>query len=616
MKTLAVLIKHHKILISLALVIMLFAVLIPSSPVLASPVLTLVPTSGAVGMTVTVSGTVFDSYKGDNIHIFFDDAEIANSPLVVPPEGTFSVDFIVPTNAATGNHSVEVRSETPQSSMLARNVFVVEAASLTISISEGWVYTSVVVAGSGFCVGKPVRLQYMSATLEDLGTVIASDTGSFTYQFAIPISAAGFHKITAANDLGNHGETQFKVLPQFTLNLASAGSGDIVSASGMGFANNSTVNILLGSVKIATTTTDELGSFKDDIEVPFVKPDPYDVTAQDSQGNSGATRFTVTAGAKLSENVGTTGSELTVTGSGFIAGHIIEIKYDNDVIATTEADNNGDFTATFIVPTGGGKHLITVTDGSTTKKINFNLEKEPPPVPTLLLPNNNTETKAEAFFDWTDVTASNIPVTYELEIASDQNFASIIFDKTKIEGSQYTLSQSEILAAEFKDTPYYWRIRAIDGADNKSEWSSSWSFHVSVPSKPTLILPASNAKSELPVHFSWESTTSLSPPLTYQLQIAANPDFASLILNKTELTSSDYIVSEDSNLNLKNDTTYYWRVKATDKSLNSSDWSATGSFNFIAPSGFPVWAICVLAIFGGLIALLVAFRAGRRTAYH
>jgi hypothetical protein len=608
--------KYIKGLISLAMILLILMIFVPSSPVLAAPAINLIPSAGAVGTVVTINGTVFDSYKGDNVHIFFDVTEIENSPLTVPVQGAFSIDFTIPASANAGQHWIEVRSETTSSSMLAKNYFTVEATTLTLATPEGGVGTSVNIAGNGFYVNKPVTLYFMNITKDELGTTIASSTGKFTHQFVVPISTAGFHKIIASNDMGNSAEIQFKVLPKLKLNLDSAGSGDLVSASGTGFASRTTLSIIFGAQNIASTQTDELGNFEIDFNVPLVKPYSYNVRAQDNQGNTDTVKFTVAAGATLSETIGTTGSELTINGSGFLPGATVYIYYDNNRIASVDADDNGDFTATFIVPPGGGKHVITVYDGTNTKKYNFALEKVPPPMPTMLLPNNNSLTIAEVNFDWSDVTDNSTPVTYSLQIASDQNFGSLVLSKTGIRESHYTLTKDEILSADFNKAPYYWKIKAIDGADNESEWTSPWVFYVSVPSIPILVLPLPDAKVELPIRFSWQSTASLSLPLTYNLQIATNPDFASLILDKTGLTLSEYLASEKDDLKLENEITYYWKVKAIDGVGNSSDWSMTGSFDFIAPSGFPSWATYILITFGGLIALLLAFRAGRRTAYH
>jgi hypothetical protein len=616
MKKQTVVIKSVKSLVTLAVILLLFTIFVPSSPVLAAPLITLTPDAGAVGTVVTINGTVFDSYKGDNLHIFFNNVEIESSPLIVPLEGIFSTDFTIPASANAGQHWIEVRSETTSTSMIAKQYFTVEAAVLTLANPEGYVGSSININGSGFYVGKPVTLYYTSITQEAIGTTTASDIGKFSHQFVIPPSTAGFHKITASNSMGNSADIYVKVLPKLELNLESAGPGDTVGASGTGFANRTTVYILFGSQNIASTLTDDLGNFEIDVIVPLVKPYTYNVRAQDDQGNTDVAKFTVTAGATLSETIGTTGSELTVTGSGFLPNATIYIYYDESLIVTTQADVDGDFTATFTVPTGGGKHVISVYDGTTTKKYNFNIEKEPPPMPSLLLPIKDSITTAEVHFDWSDVADSSLPVTYNLQIAADQNFASLNLNKTGILGSQYTLTKDEITAAHFIDMTYYWRVKAIDGAENEGEWTSPWTFYVSVPSTPILILPVANVKVEMPIHFSWQSIASLSPPLTYQLQISNNPDFATLNLNKTGITLSEYLVSENDDLRLENDTTYYWRVKAIDGVGNSSDWSATDYFYFVGASGFPSWATYLLITIGVLIALWLAFRAGRRTAYH
>ena len=616
MRKIAGTIKTRRYLVSLALIALLIALFVPSSPVLAAPVVTIVPSSGAVGTTITITGTVFDSYQGDNIHVFFDTTEIENSPLVVPPEGTFSISFTIPAGAAAGLHSIKIKSEVGLTILSMEDVFTVEAAVLTLDTLEGCVGASVNIAGSGFHVDKPVSLYYMNLSLNQIGTEMASATGKFSHQFIIPVGPAGFHNIIASNDFGNRAEIQFKVLPELMLNLDSAGAGDLINASGTGFAGGSAVTIIFGSIAVTVAQTDDLGSFDIDFYVPPIKPMSYDVRAQDNFGHADTTQFTITAGANLSESIGATGSQLTVNGSGFIPGHTITVYYDDIPVALTLADNNGDFTATFTVPPGGGNHIITVSDGTNTKKYTFSLEKEPPPLPVLLLPNNESMTRAEAFFDWYDVADASLPVTYNLEVASDLNFASVVLYKTVISASQYVLTENEILSAGFKNAPYFWRVKAVDGAGNEGEYSEPWVFYISVPSIPTLLLPAADVEVELPIRFSWQSVASLSPPITYHLQLAATPDFTATILSKTGLTATEYLVSEADDLTLEKNTTYFWRVKAVDNARNAGDWSAVGSFNFISSSGFPGWATCILIIIGVLIAVLLAFRAGRRTAYH
>ncbi|MFC1955951.1 hypothetical protein ACFLWZ_05440 [Chloroflexota bacterium] len=68
---------------------------------MAAPVVTLEPTSGAVGTQVTIIGVNFESYRGDRVFIFFDGEEINSSLLTIPQEGSFIIDVTIPADAAS-----------------------------------------------------------------------------------------------------------------------------------------------------------------------------------------------------------------------------------------------------------------------------------------------------------------------------------------------------------------------------------------------------------------------------------------------------------------------------------------------------------------------------------
>ena len=40
------------------------------------------------------------------------------------------------------------------------------------------------------------------------------------------------------------------------------------------------------------------------------------------------------------------------------------------------------------------------------------------------------------------------------------------------------MTKEEKLKSTKKEAPYYWRVRAVDGADNKSDWTTPGSFFV------------------------------------------------------------------------------------------------------------------------------------------
>ena len=85
---------------------------------------------------------------------------------------------------------------------------------------------------------------------------------------------------------------------------------------------------------------------------------------------------------------------------------------------------------------------------------------------------------AATYFDWDDVTDDSLPVTYDLQIATDAEFTNILLDKTGLTTSEYTLTEEEALESTSEEAPYYWRIRSVDAAFNTSGWTGAGTFTV------------------------------------------------------------------------------------------------------------------------------------------
>ncbi len=607
---------YHKNLLIPAVVLPLLAVLVLSTPVWAAPVITLSPAAGAMGTTVMINGTNFDSYQGDSISIYFDDIQIPISPLTVPGTGSFSTEFTIPDDTEIGRHWFTVYAEGSTTNALAKNFFIVEEVDIALDIADGPVGTKTTLSGWGFYAGRTVTIYYYNIISEKLGTAVASPIGELTYQFAVPSSTAGEHKITAVNNDGNAAETSFQVIPSTKLNLTSASPGDILTVSGTGFGYRVEVTISFGTRPVASARTDEFGNFEVRFNIPEVYPGMYDVKSLDEHGNLHKAQFITTAGASLSHTTGSIGSRLTVQGAGFTVAKTVIVDYDNLRVAKATADNNGAFTASFNVPVStGGEHVITVSDGIITKKFAFIVESEPPPAPGLLLPTNNTETTARVYLDWQAVTDSSLPVVYSLQISPNQNFSTIMLEKAGLTESEYSMPEEETLPAVREEVPYYWRVKATDGASNKSEWSATRLFYISAPPVPELLLPESDSEVEMPLFFNWQDVSSLSPPVTYSFQIASDLNFTSIILDGKGLADSEYFLPEEMELpELRRDIPYYWRVKATDDAGNESGWSAPWSFYFGSSFTFPVWLIYTLIGIAIIAVGYIAFRVGKRTA--
>jgi hypothetical protein len=175
------------------------------------------------------------------------------------------------------------------------------------------------------------------------------------------------------------------------------------------------------------------------------------------------------------------GATIGIGGAGFTPGADVTLKYDNTVVDTVKADTGGLVMSTFTAPASkAGEHTITVTDGTNSATTVFTVESKAPQTPPPLLPEMGSKPKSPLTFDWEDVSDASAPVTYDLQIASDDTFAaaSIVLDKTAIPKSEYTLSELDELKLENQEEAYYWRVRAVDAASNVSPWTGAGEFYM------------------------------------------------------------------------------------------------------------------------------------------
>jgi hypothetical protein len=54
----------------------------------------------------------------------------------------------------------------------------------------------------------------------------------------------------------------------------------------------------------------------------------------------------------------------------------------------------------------------------------------------------------------------------------------MVLEMVGLTDSEYTLTKEEALASRSEEEPYYWRVRAIDGAANIGGWADTGTFHV------------------------------------------------------------------------------------------------------------------------------------------
>ncbi|MEE8353708.1 MAG: hypothetical protein V3S10_04555 [Dehalococcoidales bacterium] len=455
--------------------IALLAALVPAQPSLAAPVAEASPASGGRGTNVTISGFNFDSFEGDRVYLFFNGVAIISSPVVVSGGG-FETSFSVPDSTLPGVAAVTVLSDI--GSLLAEVHFTVLPPAIALDISSGVVGTVVTLSCQGFYADRIVVFTYDHGGVRDKqGETVAGPTGDCTFDLAIPSGKAGRHTVIAQNAQGDVASVYFEVLPSVVIDPLRGPGGLIVAITGTGFGVDQEITVDFRSTRISYAATDHYGDFEGDFRVPVLAAGVHPLTIEDATGNQAEGRFTIVPGAALTPPDGSVGQEAVITATGFAPDQIVTVRYDGIEVARTKADDVGSLAAAFDVPPSTrGAHTVTITDGVETQQAIFTMENVPPAVPEPGLPEADAEVLPPITFTWAAVDDPSLPVKYTLQVAGDDSFTELAFEKTGLAESAYTLTREERLRPSSRSGGYFWRVMAVDAASNQSPWSTPQPF--------------------------------------------------------------------------------------------------------------------------------------------
>jgi hypothetical protein len=190
---------------------------------------------------------------------------------------------------------------------------------------------------------------------------------------------------------------------------------------------------------------------------------------------------------------------------------------------------------------------------------------EIPQYPELVSPANDSYTfTITPFLRWKSVVGA---ISYDLQISLDPNFSVIFFEKKDID-----IDSCLITCLDF-GTRYHWRVRS-NNSEGSSEYSPTFSF-ISRYVGPDVVILSSpineldNVKS--PVTLKWEPYIGV---VSYSVQVATDKNFSNKVIDST-ITA--HIIC-NLTLNLKENTTYYWRIGGC-RPDGMNDWSQTWSFH-------------------------------------
>ncbi|MEI7539167.1 MAG: Ig-like domain-containing protein [Candidatus Saccharibacteria bacterium] len=225
-----------------------------------------------------------------------------------------------------------------------------------------------------------------------------------------------------------------------------------------------------------------------------------------------------------------------------------------------------------------------------------------PSTPALLTPfSNGFEITNDFNFTWSGSTDNSSPVTYEFQSDNNGSFTNPWDSITNGNNEQNNLTTPQIHSTGAPDGTYYWRVRAIDAAGNKSAWTEPWKMTIdtkapiglanSYPSNGAVMTTAGLT------NIQWiGATDATSNPVVYyyesSMSSAINSDgsFKNVAYRSGALTTTKI-----STLGTPQGT-YYWHVRAVDSAGNTTAWTSpwkvvvdntAPTANFIFPTPGP-----------------------------
>ena len=164
-------------------------------------------------------------------------------------------------------------------------------------------------------------------------------------------------------------------------------------------------------------------------------------------------------------------------------------------------------------------------------------------------------------------------LTYEFELYNDSGLTQLVASSGLVtEGTGITSWYIPVSLIE--NRTYFWRSRAYDNWLN-GDWMQVASFRVNtvndLPTAPTVSSPADNGVVDtlVPMLAVNNATDPDSSSLTYNFDVALDPNFTQIVATKTGVFEGVGTTSWQVPTSLTENTTYFWRCQA-------DDWLITG----------------------------------------
>ncbi|HVP23084.1 MAG TPA: S53 family peptidase, partial [Conexivisphaerales archaeon] len=256
-----------------------------------TPQLTAVPASGPVNnMTVTLHGYGFSINGTVQLNFTFNGgSQTLIGNVTADSHGMFTQAFILASPSGQWVFYAYDYSYAYGTSVAFQALPVLTANMTTVH--EGSVFK---LTGNYFDFNDSIDI---FSDIDGYSTTVTSNsTGGFSVNIPVGATQPYTSYVIAQDSDLNTAKVLMQVQPFISLNATSGGVGTIVHLNGVTFLAGS-VSLMFGSTSLGTTTTNGLGDFATNFNVPNLAPGVYTVSGTDSIGNVATTTFNITGSA-------------------------------------------------------------------------------------------------------------------------------------------------------------------------------------------------------------------------------------------------------------------------------------------------------------------------------
>ena len=176
------------------------------------------------------------------------------------------------------------------------------------------------------------------------------------------------------------------------------------------------------------------------------------------------------------------------------------------------------------------------------------------------------------------------PFWYEVQVSRDDVFTNVAHNAEKVASSGEPADAYELAARLDPEQTYYWRVRALDGA-NTGPYSAIAAFEVFTPlvvDKPTPTAPvggAVTATRQATLVVNNAPVTGPATSVAYRFEVATDPGFGRVVASMTVPAGSATTTATTGDLAWE--TLHYWRSRALAQGKEGEvggPWSDTATF--------------------------------------